>query len=80
MQLEKWRAYEIDKDSVLIENRRALYIAITSAIQFGNDYVHNLTYNLAIRGIHFLLFIEQWVPSPPFWAQTHPKRFIMVYS
>ena len=35
---------------------------------------------LAVHGIYFLLFIENWVPSPQFLARTHPKRLIMVYS
>ena len=43
-----------------------------------NIYIY--IYILAVRGIYFLLFIEKWAPSPPFWAWTHPKRFIIVCS
>ena len=35
--------------------------------------------DLAVRGVYFLLIIKMWVPNPPFWVQTHPKRLIMVY-
>ena len=38
-----------------------------------------LSQGLAVRGIYFLLFINKWVPSPPFLVQTYPKRLIMVY-
>ena len=42
--------------------------------------VISLIYALAVGRAYGLLLFEMWVQNPPFWAQTPPKRLIMICS
>ena len=60
------------------------HLSMEAAIYIYNIYMYIYgyicSYNLAVRGIHLLLFIEKWITSIQFVVLTHAKRLIIGYS